>query len=328
MINYMNSENMKKAYFIVLSGFCFLSTSAQINSNIFPPNGAETSIISCTSFDPLTDETGPDAVWDFSTLNCDDGSLLVTFFDAEGSEEADNFPEANKYLKIDVYDYSTILIYSNVNEDFWEIHGVKYDDNYFHVNGGETIMQFPGQLDDNWMDDNIWIAPSLDSVHSNQEYTIDGQGTLILPNATYENVYRVHSVRPTPIGLFTADTYTYYSPDYHYHLFQLLVGDESHYQPNPIKIITSTNNIDIQNALKLSPNPINGNASFKIELDIQTTADINLFSVEGQKVYSKKKVMFTNGTYFIDPGIELSPGIYFLHVIADGKRFTSKLISN
>jgi len=149
---------------------------------------------------------------------------------------------------------------------------------------------------------------------------------LILPNATYENVIRVHSTRPDAVGLFTEETYTYYSPDYQYHLFHMLVNDESQYQPNPLPIITSTNDAADTKKMNISPNPANGLSSIKIDLNITSKAVVTLYSSIGEKIISIDDALFSNGSYHFIPKTELVKGIYFLQLVSDGLEYTSKLI--
>jgi hypothetical protein len=128
-------------------------------------------------------------------------------------------------MEIDIPPSIKILIYINVSDEKWSIYGVKYNSAYIYCEGGESLLQFPREYNQTWADENTWSTP-WNTIYSMPQYTIDGQGTLILPNSTYENVVRVHSLRAGAVGLFTEETYTYYSPDYQYHLFHILVGDE------------------------------------------------------------------------------------------------------
>lgn len=310
--------------FCFIFGFSF--TQAQISSIIYPPDGTVLEIIGCDDIDPLPNEVGQNAVWDYSQLSgCEEDPWTITFHNAEGSTEAENFPSANKYLEVDIPPTTKILIYNNVDDSEWSVFGVKYNDAYVYFDEGEPTLQFPAELNDTWSFENTWAI--LDDSTSNMPvYTIEGEGTLILPNGVYENVIRVHSIRENSAGLFTEETYTYYSPEYHYHLFHMLVDDESQYQPSPIEITTSTkSNVATEN-IKIYPNPTNGSSSLNVELDVVSEVDIYLLNSLGERIYSEKGVYFIDGSYVLNFTKELANGIYFLQISKEGSTYTLKLL--
>ncbi len=317
---------MKQIFILFCLVLSISPIHSQITSAVFPANGTEIEVIACDHIDPLVDEIGPNAVWDYSGLTgCMQEAWTYTFHDAEGSAEAENFPDANKYLEVDIQPSTKILIYSHVDESDWSIYGVKYNNAYIYCNGGESILQFPGALNDSWTFENKWSVAD-DTTSSMPVYTIEGEGTLILPNATYENVLRIRSMREDAVGLFTEEVYTYYSPEYQYHLFYMLVDDESQYQPNPIKVISSTADLADTKRMRISPNPTRASSNIKIELDISGNSDIEVLSNLGERLVTQKNAEFANGYYTLNIERSLAKGAYFVHILNDGLRYTSKLI--
>ncbi|MEM9548480.1 MAG: T9SS type A sorting domain-containing protein [Bacteroidota bacterium] len=298
---------------------------AQITSTIYPPDGTDLQLIGCDAVDPLAEVTGPNAVWDYSGLTgCNEDAWICTFHDAEGNPEAENFPDANKYYEIEIPPSTNIKIFSNISDSDWSIYGVKYNDLYVYCDG-ESILQFPGELDQNWISPNIWSS-AFDSISNESVYTIDGIGTLILPNATYENVFRVHSMREEASGLFTEETYTYYSPNYQFHLFHMLVDDESQYQLDPKKVKVSSNERTAFKEMIVAPNPVSGNMGVGITLDVASKSEIVLFSNSGERLITVKDAIFNNGYYFLSFDQPLNHGLYLLQVLAKDKTYTSRLV--
>ena len=311
--------------FVVISQLSI--AQPEITSSVFPKDGVELMLVDCDVPDPQANIQGADVIWDFSGLaGCNQEAWIFTAHDTLEDMDAEAFPEANKSIEINIDSPPTdIFIFNNVDESNWTTYGINYNGTYGSYIGGETILQFPAKFGDTWMNDNVFsILGSTTPTMS--EYNVDGYGTLILPNATYENVIRIHSTRDETAGLFTVETYTYYSSEYQHHLMHMLVDDEVQYQINPKSIVTSTKEINRPTSMNLSPNPSSGNLNVQIELSTASKSEVTLYSNLGERLITKKDVDFTRGFYNLELPHTLDKGIYFVQVVANGNRLTSKLI--
>ena len=89
--NYYNLNERQILYLVILL-FSNSFVQAQITAKVYPNAGTQLQIISCNSIDPLKEETGLGAIWDYSGLQgCEQEPWIVTFHYAEGSEEAEKF---------------------------------------------------------------------------------------------------------------------------------------------------------------------------------------------------------------------------------------------
>lgn len=296
-----------------------------ITSSIYPLDGTTLELIDCGAPDPQADNNGANVMWDFSDLtNCDIESWSLNFNNIEGSTFQDSFPEANKYIDI-LVETNTLSRFYNVDDASWKYIGI----NHFAFNElikaasgeAEHLLEFPTNYEDVWTH-NYQYTLGDDTISGESTFTVDGFGTLILPNGTFENVLRVHSSRTAPV-IFTEETYTYYSSEYQYYLLHILVGDESQYQINPT---TSNYDLPILENLRISPNPASSFMPLKIELATQKKANIYVSLSTGQRIISKKGIQFSGGTYYLTPETALKKGVYIIQIQVDDKIYTSKLI--
>lgn len=291
---------------------------------MYPANGAELTMRSCEAPDPQRENKGANAVWDFNALNCDD-NWTFSFDGIEQSTQADQFLGANQFVNIQIQDIE-IDAYYELTDEYWAHHGLNYDGYIFAAvdNSAEHLLKFPASYQDTWSNDYYYLNPEFgDFVLGDVTYTVDGYGKLILPNATYENVIRVHSLRSEE-NMFTYETYSYYSQDYKYQLFHMLVYDESQYQLNPMAVSVDDSVIK-ENPIQIFPNPIAKAHTLTVSLDSDGLADLELYSTVGKKVISKKSIQFSGGTYTLYLPTSLNQGLYTLHVLKDGVLQTSKL---
>jgi hypothetical protein len=322
---------MKNLYFLFLLCPLFIQTQAVVNSSVYPTDGLQVDIIGhCSSnTDPLPDVIGANVTWDYSDLMGCDEEWLLTFADATDGEIADQLPLANKY-----FDFSGLAeFYNIVSDTTWALNGLGFGSNLFPYGTEVYLLKFPATLGDSWTNE-YSVTDNSDSTHTIiSTFTIDGSGTLILPNATYENVIRVHGVEHDPNNnpynpVFTDEVYYYYSSEYQYHLFHMLVNDECQYQPNPHSISTATFDQSVILEPIVAPNPAANPLDLSITLDIQNEVDLYLYNSMGQLVYSKSGVQNYGGNYRLNYDQELDKGLYLLHIFDGTKQYNTKLIVN
>jgi PKD repeat protein len=77
-------------------------------------------------------------------------------------------------------------------------------------------------------------------------------------------------------------------------------------------------------SVNLYPNPNNGLFNFYIDINLETVASINIFSITGALVYTEQRSVITGTTAYDFE--HLSPGIYFFQVTTRNDRKTLKFI--
>jgi hypothetical protein len=305
-----------------------LSISAQpiITSSHFPTDGTVLSTIECWPVSWQEDTIGENVIWDFSDLNPKTEIADTMEFNAsEGSIFAERYPESNKFLKWTL-GVGTAYVYYNLNDQNLEELGVAFvsDNGSFYLDylDGESIIQYPAKYQDSWID-------SLELMTINNVYKgviaseVDGYGTLILPNGIFENVIRIHEVWSVPGWNTDSHTYYYYSPDYQYWL--LIVGEEYHYQANPIGT-TSIKENTVSESIKICPNPVTFGSDFTIYFEANTEADVEIYSIHGQRVFSEKNVQFQGGKYHVNMITLANTDIYVIKVNSGGRLYTSRFV--
>jgi hypothetical protein len=85
-------------------------------------------------------------------------------------------------------------------------------------------------------------------------------------------------------------------------------------------------NIPFKNSMKIAPNPNNGNFSVMFNANNKADVELELVSLIGTKVYSKK-IEQAQGEVSYDINVSsLSKGVYLFNVIYEGKPYTQKII--
>jgi hypothetical protein len=138
---------------------------------------------------------------------------------------------------------------------------------------------------------------ACDATRSN---LVDGHGTLLLPNATYENVYRVKSELssdnsitipqiPFPIPFPRNQTkYMFFVEGTGWPVLEVnsdLLGSTAFYRTNPVDF-TSVQKLD-NLPFQLYPNPSSSQANIQFDKAPQKSLAIEMFDMSGKLVYSK-----------------------------------------
>lgn len=82
------------------------------------------------------------------------------------------------------------------------------------------------------------------------------------------------------------------------------------------------------NEMKVMPNPIGSNFDIYVNSDINSKATIDIFSIEGERLFSRE-IMLSNGENYINiPDFNYSAGIYMLNLNTGNSIKTMKLIKD
>lgn len=143
------------------------------------------------------------------------------------------------------------------------------------------------------------------SCEATRSNIVDGHGTLLLPNATYENVYRVKSelssdntisitssALPFPIPPIpfprNQTKYMFFVEGTGWPVLEVnsdLLGSTAFYRTNPVDF-TSVHKLD-NASFSLYPNPSSSQATIQFDKAPQKSLSIELFDINGKLVYSK-----------------------------------------
>lgn len=143
------------------------------------------------------------------------------------------------------------------------------------------------------------------SCEATRNNIVDGLGTLLLPNATYENVFRVKSelnsnntisitssslpfpIPPIPFPR-NQTKYMFFVEGTGWPVLEVnsdLLGSSAFYRTNPVDF-TSVQKLD-NLPFQLYPNPSSGQTNIQFEKAPQKSISIEMFDLSGKLVYSK-----------------------------------------
>ena len=301
-----------------------------ITSSVFPPDGSILELVGRNQVDVQENNIGANITWDFSQLDIPTDTLNLFFDESEGSAYDSLFPEANK-VSIIFFGQDSSFQYHSLTDFEWELQGSAFGSTptLLAYSNAETITKFPVTFEDTWIDSFAFKFGSSDiEFMGTGIYEVDGYGTLILPNGTYDNVIRIHKIWSTPGWNDEVHKYFYYSPDYYYSLLRMNKNEaDTYYQTNPISIVTSSIEEDHKpDKVKISPNPISTYFELKIELETESTVDIKVYSINGQNILSKSGVEFKNGVHYLKIEKYLESGYYVIQLVVDEIIYNKKIL--
>lgn len=148
---------------------------------------------------PDPGSSGANAVWDFSSVQAGNTALNTTVM-ASATPFAGDFPSANIAL-VDQTPGATFYQYILLDEGVWEEHGY-VDPGFSNVTFGNprTFLEFPVSYQGQWQDDFTYTIEYLvgDPVttrgEGNVRVNVDGYGTLMLPQSTFDDVLRLRII--------------------------------------------------------------------------------------------------------------------------------------
>lgn len=324
---------MRKVYLsIIFSLGIALAYSQPVISNIIP-NVGDTFII--LQQDTYTDpgSAGENMTWDFSdaTINEIEAQYLVK--DPDEVEASDQFPDATLVLHFDVEFISINNFVSYANNTFTEYgtqdeagtFGTTYEDPKEH-------FTFPINYMDTGSDNYSGTVNSPGSggndITGSYSFEVDGYGTIITPNGTYDDVLRLKVTGEEELSFMGFATnseiteYYWYSNDYPFPLFvvhqdiSMVSGAPNDTANTTIMLSSYTSNptgvesIDGGHPISISPNPAQN--FIHIDFESQQAAVVRIYNSVGKRVMQEA----INSSGRIDVA-DLSKGIYVAEVTVD-----------
>ena len=322
---------MKKRYIIlnILVSVAIAEAQPIITDANMPQTGDQPSVVCCTDVpveSTLDAQTGANYTWDFSGLTTE-STVAFDFVDPSSTLWADDFTGSNTCGFVptnNAYAYYSSTSVSLLADGYRLILGPgdTLEQNY---SDPEQIIDLPFTYNDNATDNFSGSGTGGGfpfTIGGSISYTADGYGTLVLPNATYNNVIRYRADRSetaTVGGLggttITKDQWIWISADHRYWLLlmELIddgagIDDNVWYQSNPLPALTTGIFESTNGSFSVFPNPVDVNGSIQFSRALEVDAVVQIFDVNGRIVnqISGAKTISLEG---------VNAGIYLLKVL-------------
>ncbi len=294
-----------------------------------------------SSLDPGS--SGANVTWDFSALGVAENEIDYEVVLTDGLDGVANFPLSTKAWIASPDGLGDLIFYMGVENNAMLEYG-----SYFSIDGSTAEFNYsdpqkrydsPLDYEDTGSDD---IAGSLTaggmelSVFTGDiVYDVDGYGTMIMPEGTYNNVLRVKTIQEelhdlSIMGVVQTTTligYSYFVEDYP--LPVLIIEDsESYVFGELVDEFSSTTHLisyngvplnieelTIDNSILIYPNPSTDHINIK--MNYEGFADLKILNIDGKTVRSQ--LMQSNTKVNV---ADLIPGYYIVEILIDGQYFS------
>lgn len=331
---------MKKLILILLLGGLNSALNAQptITSDNVYLIGDQTQIAWCS--DPANPgDAGANVTWDFSNLN-EIEELTFDYVEPETTLFGYQFPNATLCgVGEDNYHsfYSVSNGFLNVEGYAGYVEGANDTLKVIHTDTEEYIP-IPFGFGDSHGDvfqGTTEILGFEATVQGTVDFEADGYGTLILPNGTYENVirYRLNRTQENTVlgqtSTTTKEQWGWMSPDYRFWLCLMEINNDGFgeedivwYAKNPL---TLSSQAEERETVEIYPNPLSIGQALQFNFDSESSAIIELYSLEGKKVESYRMQVHA-GENRVSFRETLPSGVYSMCIFTESKHLTAKLL--
>ncbi len=288
---------------IALCPFTTLFAQPTADQNIIPQFLDSLAMVQCQSADAQDALNGADQTWDFSGLSPDpiEPDYFFKFFDPQNTPHADRYPEA----ELAAINADSNFIYYRVENDAILLIGAvaevpNFGTAFSDYEVPETEEVFPVEYLNSWADDfsgTNSAGPISSPFTGNVSGEVDGYGTLILPNGTFNQVLRVkeeRSLRIMGAPEMQSTLYRYVSQDYPLWLLSIEIFPTGppiiFYQKDPL-VISSLPVLVPAPQIHFSPNPISTGSQLTITTpESDGTAILRIYNAQGQLLEQQNMV--------------------------------------
>ena len=335
---------MKNIYILV--SILFLGSAVvaqpQINSGNLPQLGDHITIAICSDIpNPTTldAQTGANHTWDFSTLT----ELEEQFFDFVNPSST-YWPTTYQNSNICGASWEDGYSFYNISANALTTEGNKLilspgDTASIIYTDQEQIVPIPYSMGTTFSDNfsgTGFVSGFNASISGTIAFEADGYGTLILPNATYQNVvrYRFDRVQTNTVSGFppsqqTKTQWAWVSADHRFWL--LLIEDINDgfstsyltwYDKAPQGVLIGVDEVASANNISVFPTPVSANGTLQLSRVLAANETLELYDMQGRVV---KSINAATSSVYLDG---VTTGIYLLKITnTDGNPIsTQKLI--
>lgn len=279
---------------------------------------------------------GANVTWDFSSLSLSSDLQYATQA-CPGSPLCGEVSDATEYF----YGALASVFYKKTDQS-WEQIGEKNNSGSLATfSDPYKFIQFPMSYQQTFTD--AFAMSGADFMRQGTiNSVIDGYGTLITPQGTYQNVLRQKLTETSTLSTqgaeinYTITQYFWYQANAH-HQLATLISTESSIPDVPVPIPTtyvmtySTSEgpsaihetKDLQTSVNLYPNPAT-NMQFTITGQALTLNRIDLMDIMGKTVYSSDDLKGNTSTIILGNGI--AAGIYAARIYTDKGVVSKKVV--
>lgn len=323
-------------FFTLFLGINLVIAQPVVNSDILLTIGDERPVSYVeTVFNP--GDAGENITWDFSSLQ---ESYEATWYavDPENTGLSNLFPDSDIAFNIPaterIADENNGWTFYNTGDGeeisllgsvFLLANEEGFDTTYFGLDDPDLLFEFPMTYADQFSDDISGISvvffqgQIFELERSGTTTTeVDGYGTLITPEGTFDNVIRVKrtenfsDVYLTFVTNQEIERYDWFSPDYDYLLFhteEIVIKDASGNEQNRTtqtwyaepNLITRLNENKVDK-FTMYPNPCKDVIYLPVDVTYNSS-NIEIYSSQGRKVYSNQHKASKIDVSFLQPGI-------------------------
>jgi hypothetical protein len=189
---------MKKLYIlsiILIFGILEIKSQPVLTSDAIPDIGFEFTTIYCDTNNVSEGDAGANQTWDFSDLvqDANETPLVQSYIDPANGEQSSQFPNAEFAQKAD-----TGTVYYLVEDNIVKRLGTGFESGYEKLTDLQDIIKFPLTMGDSYSDEfegEIQVSTQQGTMtvyrSGTSQAEVDGYGTVITPNGTYNNVLRL-----------------------------------------------------------------------------------------------------------------------------------------
>ncbi|MDX1446344.1 T9SS type A sorting domain-containing protein [Lishizhenia sp.] len=301
---------MRKIYIILSSCIC-LSAFGQVQhqANQIQPQVGDNFTMTSVEF-KVQDTSGQNLLWDYSNLSQLNPSISYSYLQGDTSL-------SNNNLKVEFPNsFHRIYITDSTIEKFYSISNIEER----HYSNPETTLFYPMAYGDTMEDDFTYVAQqgmiNISTVGSSK-FIVDGEGTLMLPHATYDNVLRikieVHKTLNVMGDFYESEEvmYLFYAPFIHDYLLKFTQSSiDTFYVEAGRMLIDNYAGIEKENdhLMRIIPNPFDD----RIEVSNwgKEVQSISLYTMQGSRVYTNDLPAFNQK--FIVNTDDFQKGSYLL----------------
>lgn len=335
---------MKKPILSLLFSASAMLMQAQTLTSSQAPVSGDVHIYRENSLQVAPGSSGQGQTWNFASLVFDTTVVTESYVSPVGTPGASSFPTATvAQLTDSAYNYIRVTpTKSEILGVFSTTSGLGSGAQVF--SNPVTVMAYPLSFNQSFVDTgalSVSIGPGFTlNITINQNATVDGSGTLVLPYGTFSNVLRIkNTITNTTSSLFINSTsveqnYSWYDPATKFPLLSVSTTTEnsggttttSHRvamrTPNVVSGVESSSAMV---STHIFPNPAQVNGTISVRTEGRESAQIEVYDAMGKRIFEGQQA-HPSGRSFEIGTQGWTGGVYFVRVIQGGYTSTRKVV--